>query len=147
MSIGTILELLKPRRLQAFRRRRAAERTRPEQEPALRAELFSAEQMEQHGRTLAAQHRLSARSSVDLLLGRLDDNEAVLTHTCERLTGATRRKRRVTPAGEWLLDNFYLIEEQIRIARRHLPKGYSRELPRLASGPSTGLPRVYDIAL
>ncbi len=147
MNIGTFLELLKPRRLQAFRRRRAAERTRPEQEPALRAELFSAEQMERHGRTLAGQHRLSARSSVDLLLGRLDDNEAVLTHTCERLTGATRRKRRVTPAGEWLLDNFYLIEEQIRIARRHLPKGYSRELPRLASGPSTGLPRVYDIAL
>ncbi|HAL92510.1 MAG TPA: cyclic beta 1-2 glucan synthetase, partial [Verrucomicrobia bacterium] len=48
---------------------------------------------------------------------------------------------------EWLLDNFYLIEEQIRTARRHLPKGYSRELPRLLNGPSAGLPRVYDIAL
>jgi len=55
--------------------------------------------------------------------------------------------RRVTPAGEWLLDNFYLIEEQIRTARRHFPKGYSRQLPFLASGPSAGLPRVYDIAL
>ncbi|MEK7716911.1 MAG: cyclic beta 1-2 glucan synthetase, partial [Pseudomonadota bacterium] len=43
--------------------------------------------------------------------------------------------------------NFYLIEEQIRTARRHLPKGYSRELPRLLNGPSAGLPRVYDIAL
>ena len=55
--------------------------------------------------------------------------------------------RRVTPAAEWLLDNFYLIEEQIRTARRHLPRGYSRELPRLAGGASAGLPRVYDIAL
>jgi len=55
--------------------------------------------------------------------------------------------RQITPAGEWLLDNFYLIEEQIRTAKRHLPKGYSRELPRLAHGPSAGLPRVYDIAL
>ena len=54
--------------------------------------------------------------------------------------------RRITPAAEWLLDNFYLIEEQIRTARRHLPKGYSRELPRLANGPSAGLPRVYDLA-
>src|SRR5476649_508169 len=44
-------------------------------------------------------------------------------------------------------DNFYLIEEQIRTAKRHLPKGYSRELPRLGHGPSAGLPRVYDIAL
>ncbi|MEY2158165.1 hypothetical protein AB7867_00155 [Rhodanobacter sp. FW510-T8] len=147
MNIGNLLDLLKLRRLHAFRRRRAAARTRPEQEPALRAELFSTEQMERHGRTLAGQHRLSARSSMDLLLERLADNEAVLAHTCERLTSATRKRRRVTPAGEWLLDNFYLIEEQIRIARRHLPKGYSRELPRLANGPSAGLPRVYDIAL
>ncbi|WP_426701354.1 GH36-type glycosyl hydrolase domain-containing protein [Rhodanobacter sp. Col0626] len=147
MNIGSFLDLLKLRRLHAFRRRRAAARTRPEQEPALRSELFSAEQMEQHGRALAGQHRLSDRSSADLLLTRLADNEAVLTHTGERLTNATRHKRRITPAGEWLLDNFYLIEEQIRIARRHLPKGYSRELPRLEGGPSAGLPRVYDIAL
>ena len=28
-----------------------------------------------------------------------------------------------------------------------MPKGYSRELPRLLNGPSAGLPRVYDIAL
>ncbi len=60
---------------------------------------------------------------------------------------AVTANRRITPAGEWLLDNFYLIEEQIRTAKRHLPKGYSRELPRLARGPSAGLPRVYDIAL
>ena len=44
-------------------------------------------------------------------------------------------------------DNFYLIEEQIRTAKRHLLRGYSRELPRLLNGPSAGLPRVYDIAL
>ncbi|MGB6262605.1 MAG: glucoamylase family protein [Rhodanobacter sp.] len=147
MNIGSVLDRLKLRRLQAFRRRRVAARTRPEQEPALRAELFNAEQMEQHGRELAGQHRLRERSSMDLLLGRLADNEAVITHSCERLTQATRRKRRITPAAEWLLDNFYLIEEQIRIARRHLPKGYSRELPRLDNGASAGLPRVYDIAL
>jgi len=147
VNIGNLLDLLKLRRMHAFRRRRAAARTRPEQEPALRSELFSAEQMERHGGVLAVQHRLRERSTADLLLHRLADNEAVIAHTCERLTQATRRKRRITPAGEWLLDNFYLIEEQIRIARRHLPKDYSRELPRLEGGPSAGLPRVYDIAL
>ena len=147
MNIGSVLDRLKLRRLQAFRRRRVVARARPEQEPALRAELFSAEQMERHGRVLAGQHRLREHSRADLLLGRLAANEAVITHTCERLTNATRRKRRITPAGEWLLDNFYLIEEQVRTARRHLPKGYSRELPRLDGGASAGLPRVYDIAL
>ncbi len=85
--------------------------------------------------------------SRDLLLARLDDNEAVLIDACELLTAAARENRRISPAAEWLLDNFYLIEEQIRTAHRHLPKGYSRELPRLAKGPSAGTPRVYDIAL
>ena len=63
------------------------------------------------------------------------------------MTAAVSANDRITPAGEWLLDNFHLIEEQIGTAKRHLPRGYSRELPRLALGPSAGLPRVYDIAL
>ena len=63
------------------------------------------------------------------------------------LTEAVRSRLRIPPSGEWLLDNFYLIEEQIRTARQHLPKEYSRGLPHLAQGPSRGLPRVYDIAL
>ncbi len=51
------------------------------------------------------------------------------------------------PAEAWLLDNYYLIEQQIALARRHLPRGYSRELPRLVGGPSAGLPRIYELAL
>ena len=59
-------------------------------------------------------------------------NEGVLLEACDLLTAAIKDDRPITPAGEWLLDNFYLIEEQIRTARRHLPRDYSRELPRLA---------------
>ena len=116
-------------------------------EPPLRSELFSADQMEQHGMTLAGWHRLSPGRPRDRLLKRLAENEAVLLSVHNLLTEAVKADRRITPAGEWLLDNFYLIEEQIRTAKRHLPKGYSRELPRLLDGPSAGLPRVYDIAL
>ena len=116
-------------------------------EPPLRAELFSSAQMEQHGKTLAGSHTLSPVHAPDRLLTRLADNEGVLLSVQNLLTEAIKANRRVTPAGEWLLDNFYLIEEQIRTARRHLPKGYSRELPRLLNGPSAALPRVYDLAL
>ena len=115
--------------------------------PPLRAELFSREQMAQHGRVLAASHRLSTSRGSDELLTRLAENETLLVAVRALLTKAVTDNRRITPAGEWLLDNFYLIEEQIRTARRHLPAGYSRELPRLADGASAGLPRVYDIAL
>jgi cyclic beta-1,2-glucan synthetase len=116
-------------------------------EPPLRAELLSADQMKQHGRMLAASHELALRWSPDRLLARLTENERTLIETCRLLTQALAADRRIVPAGEWLLDNFYLVEEQIRTARRHLPRGYSRELPRLCSGPSAGLPRVYDVAL
>ena len=112
-----------------------------------RAELFSADQMRQHGRFLAEWHQLARRWAPDRLLARLGDNERVLIRTCHLLTDALAADRQIVPAGEWLLDNFYLIEEQIRTARRHLPAGYSRELPRLSNGPSAGLPRVYDIVL
>jgi cyclic beta-1,2-glucan synthetase len=115
--------------------------------PPLRSELFSREQMEQHGRILAASHKLTPGHAPDQLLVRLSENEGVLISARTLLADAVKTDRRITPAGEWLLDNFYLIEEQIRTARRHLPKGYSRELPRLLNGPSAGLPRVYDIAL
>ena len=103
--------------------------------------------MEQHGKTLADLHKLGLGHARDRLLTRLTDNEGVLLEVRNLLTEAVKAARRITPAGEWLLDNFYLIEEQIRTARRHLPKGYGRELPRLLNGLSTGLPRVYDIAL
>src|SRR5690606_27359036 len=117
------------------------------QEAPLRALLFSAEQMERHGRVLAQAHRLSGQRSADPLLARLSANEAMIERASRLLSDAAHAKRRLTPAGDWLLDNLYLIEEQVRIARRHLPKGYSRELPRLEGGPSDQLPRVYDIAL
>ena len=116
-------------------------------EEPLRAQLFTAEEMEQHGRHLAAGHELTRRRSRDRLLPRLGDNEKVLADTCALLAQSADQQRRVTPAGEWLLDNFYLIEEEVRTAKRHLPPGYSRELPRITSGASAGLPRVYDLAL
>ena len=112
----------------------------------MRAELFSLEQLARHAKGLAAGHQVASRPGSHSLLERLDQNEQIL-RAYNRETHAAEQTRRVTHAAEWLLDNFYLIEEQIQLARRHLPRGYSRELPRLANGPSSGLPRVYDIVL
>ena len=117
-----------------------------DEEPLLRSELLSADQMEQHGKNLAVAHSLAPGRAPDRLLARLAENERILVEVCDLLTAAVTANSRIAPAAEWLLDNFYLIEEQIRTAKRHLPKGYSRELPRLAHGPSAKLPRVYDLA-
>ncbi|MBS0266621.1 MAG: cyclic beta 1-2 glucan synthetase, partial [Planctomycetes bacterium] len=118
-----------------------------EDELPLRAELYSLEQLERHARALAASDRLLQGSAPELLHARLEENETLLVETHELVMAAANRKRRIPPAAEWLLDNFYLIEEQIRTARRHLPKSYSRQLPRLANGPAAHLPRAYGISL
>ncbi|MEO5963120.1 MAG: glucoamylase family protein [Thermomonas sp.] len=116
-------------------------------EPPLRAQLFSADQMELHGQALARKHKVHVRKTPDSLLARLDKNEDVLDDARVHLTGMVANGVRITPAGEWLLDNYYLIEEQIRTARMHLPKGYSRELPTLEEGPAAGMPRVFHLAM
>jgi cyclic beta-1,2-glucan synthetase len=113
----------------------------------LRSELLSVMQMAAHGRALAATHQLSKRGGPDRLLARLTQNAEHIATTCGELTDAVTAGRQITPASEWLLDNYALIEEQIRIARRHLPRDYSKQLPRLGNGQCAGRPRVYQIAL
>lgn len=130
-----------------FRRKRFTDAPAVEREPALRAELFNADQLEAYGLVLAGRHVLSPRRSPEWLLPRLADNGKVILDACHGLISVARRGGGTTPAGEWLLDNLYLIEEHIRIAHKDFPKGYSRELAQLDDGPSKGLPRVYDIAL
>jgi cyclic beta-1,2-glucan synthetase len=113
----------------------------------LRSELYNTEQMEQYGKKLARSHLLGIKIKPrQPLLSRLAENESILLEVYNLVSEAVKTNRQITPAGEWLLDNFYLIEEQMRIGRKHLPKGYSKELPRLLNGLSAGLPRVYDIA-
>ncbi|MCX6922952.1 MAG: hypothetical protein NT154_07050, partial [Verrucomicrobia bacterium] len=115
-------------------------------EAPLRAEVFSVDQLVHHAKALAENHSVATRRGSNRLLARLGENEQIL-RAYNRTTQTVDQTRRVTHAAEWLLDNFYLIEEQVQMARRHLPRGYSRELPRLLAGPSAGLPRVYDLVL
>ncbi|MEO8162019.1 MAG: hypothetical protein ABI588_11430, partial [Arenimonas sp.] len=117
------LELPSLARIRAYLRRRGSLRRHAVPEPALRAQLFSADQMERHGHALAAGHRVTKARAADLLLARLAENELVLADACQQLAAASDENRRMSPAAEWLLDNFYLIEEQVRIAQRHLPRG------------------------
>lgn len=116
-------------------------------EEPIRAALYSSGQLNNHGETLAAVHRLLQHNVPDQLLKRLGDNEKKLLEVRNTLVESIRAGKTIPPAAEWLLDNFYLIEEQVILARKHLPKGYSEDLPVLENGLSAGMPRVYDIVL
>ncbi|MFI5124264.1 MAG: GH36-type glycosyl hydrolase domain-containing protein [Chitinophagales bacterium] len=113
----------------------------------IRSELFSLEQLEAYARNLAKTHQITIDRTPEQLLKRLAENEEILLEVHNLLTESAKKNIRITPAGEWLLDNFYLIEEQVYTGKKHLPKGYSKGLPQLLKGPSAGLPRVYDLAI
>src|ERR1044071_2938423 len=93
-----------------------------------RAELFSVSQLERHARTIAGWHELAVvPGREDWLLARLGDNAVALRDAYTLVTDAVQRGRQITPAAEWFIDNYHLIEEQIRTARRHLPRAYHRD--------------------
>ena len=113
----------------------------------VRAELFSAERLEQHAETLATAQRISSTSSATRsLAARLRDNSQVLLRAHRAIAKAIGEGRAITPAAEWLVDNYHVVEEQIRQIHEDLPPGYYRQLPKLADGPLAGYPRVFGIA-
>jgi len=110
-------------------------------------ELYSVEYLEEYARQLASQHISAGLARGQNLLSRLEDNERVLINAYQTLADAIRRERTVSPAAEWLVDNFHIVEEQLREIREDLPESYYRELPKLSEGELAGYPRIYAVAL
>ncbi len=116
-------------------------------EEPIRSELFSVERLEQHGETLAVAQRVTAHPGRGRpIASRVSENGRVLLEAYRSIAGAIREERAITPAAEWLVDNFHVVEEQIREIRDDLPRGFYRQLPKLAEGPLEGYPRVFGIA-
>jgi cyclic beta-1,2-glucan synthetase len=116
-------------------------------EGPIRSELFSIERLEQHAATLA----MAQRVSPDIVRGRplqtrLAENARLIADAYRAIVAAARAHRSVPPAAEWLLDNYHIVDEQIREIRDDLPPGYYRKLPKLIEGHLEGYPRVFGIA-
>lgn len=118
-----------------------------EPEEPIRSELFSIERLEQHAESLAAAQRVTPRPGAGRRLApRLRDNGRVLLAAYRAIAEAIREERAIVPAAEWLVDNFHVVEEQNREIQDDLPRGYYRQLPKLADGPLEGYPRVFGLA-
>ncbi|MDP4033955.1 MAG: glucoamylase family protein [Pseudorhodobacter sp.] len=124
---------------------------------AIRAELFGVERLEHHAESLAAAQIVADRAGagkipgqrrvrVPSLTGRMKDNVAVLLSAYRASGRALDLGHGVSPAAEWLLDNFHLVEQQLRQIEADLPPGYYRQLPKLITSPFAGYPRVFGLA-
>ncbi len=116
-------------------------------EEPIRAELFSSERLEQHAESLAgAQRVMTTPRKGRRLLPRVLNNGRVLLESYRAIAQAIREERAIEPAAEWLVDNYHIVDEQLREIRDDLPSGFYRELPKIAEGPLQGYPRVYGLA-
>src|SRR5689334_2422244 len=127
-----------------------------ELERPIRGELFGAARLAEHARELAQRHVTAPvsrpgwfkRRERGPLLSRLDASEKALIAARDTLARAAAGGAEVSPAGAWLLDNFFIVLEQVPEIRATLPAGYYQELPKLAGdGPLTGYPRIYEIVI
>ncbi len=122
-------------------------RPQAELEEPILAELFSVERLEQHAQTLAAAQAVTDAPRRGRDVGpRIAENGRVLVESYRVLARAIKDERAITPAAEWLVDNFPIVDEQLREIRDDLPPDYYRELPKLAAGHLEGYPRVLGLA-
>ena len=113
----------------------------------IRAEIFSAERLEQHAASLAAAQTVTAQPvAARPLTARLRHNHRALLDAHRAIAKSVAAGGAITPAAEWLVDNYHVVEAQIRQVRDDLPAGYYRQLPKLADGPLAGYPRVLGLA-
>ncbi len=126
-------------------KKRRASIPHPGGEEPIRFELFSTERLEQHAVSLAQAQKVSLQKQGYKLLPRVDDNAQVLLEAYQAVAKAVREQHAITPAAEWLLDNFHIIKAQVSDIQSDLPESYYLELPKLADGVLVGFPRVYGI--
>ncbi len=117
-------------------------------EKPFRDELLSVERLDERARSLAGRFTVDpSRRAARSVFPRFDDNVRLLREAYRALAGDVRRGEFVAAAAEWLLDNYHLVASEIRDVRRNLPRGYYRELPKLAAREQAGNARVYALAV
>lgn len=116
-------------------------------ENPIRSEKFSEANLERHAEFLANAQEVSSNPKRGInLAARVKENENVLVESYRLIVKSVHENRAITPAAQWLINNFFIIEDQLKDIKDHLPPQYYRELPKLSSGPLVGYPRVYGIA-
>ncbi|MDQ3515250.1 MAG: hypothetical protein M3403_00540, partial [Gemmatimonadota bacterium] len=110
-------------------------------------EIFTPDQLEAHAARIAATHDLTPNPRRGRpLLPRLHDSAARLEAAYQFLLTTAKNGAVAVGSEDWLRDNYHVVQDQVREIRQHLPRRYYQELPKLASGPCAGYPRIYLLA-
>src|SRR5437773_2665245 len=119
----------------------------PTQPGPLRDEIFGQAYLEDYARRLAAASEVSFDQPARSIDERHREDDRMLREAHSAIRDASRGQETLTTDAEWLLDNYFVVEDVLREVRRDLPTGYYRELPRLTVGPLSGFPRTLALAV
>jgi cyclic beta-1,2-glucan synthetase len=79
------------------------------------------------------------------LIDKLEDIEEQLESAYESFVNAAEEELATSHAGEWMLDNIFIVRQAFRLIRDDMPQGFYQQLPKLSQGPSEGYPRIYRL--
>jgi len=113
----------------------------------IRSEIFGPQRFAQHGRSLAQTHRAArVKWHTANFFPRVKGNMVALRQAHAYIGEQASTGYDISPAAEWLLDNFHLVEAQLKEINEGLPRSYFLTLPMLQDEPLAGLPRIYGVA-
>jgi len=118
----------------------------PGAQDPIRADLFSPERLEEHAEHIAHQRVLPEGKAGRRLSPHVRDSGRVLLQCYREIAAVIRDEGATTPAAEWFVDNFHVVDAVVRQVREDLPRGFYRQLPKLAEDPLEGYPRVIGLA-
>ena len=105
------------------------------------------EQLKQHAAEMAAEHEIAAPGrNARCKLPRLEEDNQILIQAYKSTNEEIKSRGNIVPAAEWLLDNFYVIEEQFKETQYNITRDLTRDFPVLTKGKYIGFPRIYGIA-
>ena len=109
--------------------------------------MLEKSQLEKHLEKVAGMYNIIPKSQKDTypvpqLLENFETIEAVYNLLNEHI----KMKIAIHPAGEWLLDNFYVIEETVKQIQKEMPLNKYINFVGLSNGEYQGFARIYVLA-
>ena len=109
--------------------------------------VLTSEEMQIYLEKLGATHNLTTNSSKDTYpIPRLIENYYIIKEVYAILNEHVKLGISIHPAGEWLLDNFYIIEESIKSIKQELTSKKYKNFVGIKNGPYAGFARIYILA-
>jgi len=107
---------------------------------------FKIDELKETAKKIAKSQRFTNREKpLRPIQKELEDARKILIKAYREFAGAVKVNQELAPAAEWLIDNYYIIQEQFVQIKSDFPINYQKSIPRLVKGPLKGYPRIYEL--